>query len=451
MLPHLDPGNIPRLNESALDLRVLLVAIAASIFTSVVSGVLPAVAVSRMQLTEFLRTHELTAKGASHSRLQGTLIVAQTAMVVVLLAGAGLLIRSYINVLTLDTGFSPTTLSMSVSLGDHYREPRPDRATFFKNLIGKVRALPGVSTVGAVSNLPLSQTESLSSIWIEGSSDESFQTTEARTVTPQYFAAMNTPLIAGRDFTDVDASSQARPAIVNQKFARTYLANRNPIGARISGDNRHPDWHTVVGVVADVRHTSLEEDPQPQFYLPSYDLGSGFLAARSAIPPVTVANEISTALHSVAPNLSVTDVHTMGDLISIASARRRFQVSLLSTFAAIALLLALVGLYGLMAYSVNRRAREVGVRMALGAQRTDILVLVLRNAAVLVATGLGIGLGCAWATMRALESFLFGVSEHDPVTIVLACALIIVCGLIAALIPARRAASIDPMQALRSE
>jgi len=451
LLPHLDPGNIPRLNESTLDVRVLLVALTVSILTSVFSSLFPAIAVSRMHLTDFLRTHEVTGRAAAHSRVQAILIVAQTAMVVVLLAGAGLLIRSYINVVTVDTGFSQSTLSMNVSLGDRFREPQPGRAAYFKDLIGKVRTLPGVNAVGAVSNLPLSQTESLGTIWIDGFANQDYQTTEARTVTPQYFAAMNTPLIAGRDFTDDDASSAARPAIVNEKFARTYFANRNPIGGRVAGDNKHPDWHTIVGVVADIRHTSLEEDPQPQMYTPSYDFGGAFIAVRSATPPATVANEIRATLKSIDPNLAVADVHTMGDLVSIASARRRFQTSLLTAFASIALLLALVGLYGLMAFSVNRRTREVGIRMALGAQRSNVLFLILKNAAVLVASGLVIGLAFTWAATRTLKSFLFGVSEHDPVTVVLVCALLIVCGLIAALVPARRAASIDPMQALRTE
>jgi predicted permease len=368
-----------------------------------------------------------------------------------LLAGAGLLIHSYINVVTVDTGFSQSTLSLNVSLGDRYRQPQAGRAAYFRDLIGKIRALPGVQIVGAVSNLPLSHTESLGTVYIDGFANQEYQTTEGRTVTPQYFAAMNTPLIAGRDFTDDDAASVARPAIVNQKFAKTYLANRNPIGARVCGDNKQTDCHTIVGVVADVRHTSLEEDPQTQVYSPSYDFGHAFIAVRSAIPPAAVANEIRTTFKSIDPNLAVTDIHTMGDLVSIASGRRRFQTSLLTTFAAIALLLALVGLYGLMAYSVNQRTREVGIRMALGAQRVDILWLILRNAAILVAAGLAIGLACTWAATRALKSFLFGVNQHDPVTVVLACLLLIACGLIAGLIPARRAASIDPMKALRTE
>jgi putative ABC transport system permease protein len=404
-----------------------------------------------MDLTDSLRTHEVTGKGATHSSLQGILIVAQTAMVVVLLAGAGLLIRSYINVVTVDTGFSQSTLSMNVSLGDRYLQPQADRAAHFKQLMRQIRAIAGINSAGAVSNLPLSNTESLSTIYIDGFANQDYQTTEARTVTPQYFAAMNTPFIAGRDFTDEEASSAARPAIVNQKFVKTYYVNRNPVGGRVTGDNKHPDWHTIVGVVADVRHTGLEEDPQPQLYFPSYDFGEAFIAVRSSIPPATVANEIRRTLKSTDSNLAITDVHTMGDLVSTASARRRFQVSLLTAFAAIALLLALVGLYGLMAYSVSRRTREVGIRMALGAQRSDVLLLVLKKAALLLGLGVVSGLIASWFATRILKTFLFGVGEHDPMTIFSVCTLLAICGLIAALMPARRAASVDPMQALRSE
>jgi putative ABC transport system permease protein len=185
-------------------------------------------------------------------------------------------------------------------------------------------------------------------------------------------------------------------------------------------------------------------------YHASYDAGDA-IAVRSTLPSATVANEIRMTLKSIDPNLAATDIHTMGDLASIATARRRFQTSLLTVFAGIALIMALVGLSGLMRFSVNRRTHEVGIRMALGAKRRDVLLLILKNATVLVVWGLGLGLACTWIATRLLKSFLFGVGQHDPITILSVCALLAVFGLIAALIPARRAASIDPMQALRME
>jgi putative ABC transport system permease protein len=231
-----------------------------------------------------------------------------------------------------------------------------------------------------------------------------------------------------------------------------YFAGRNPIGGRVSTDDDHDThWSTIVGVVADVRHSSLEAEPEPQMYNPNYDFNSASVAVRTSLPAAEMAAEMRTALAPADPNLMISGVHTMEDLVSEASARRRFQTSLLTVFAAIALMLALVGLYGLMAYSVGRRTREVGIRMALGAQRTDVVLMVMRNAAWLLGLGLTAGLGCAWLAMRAMQSFLFAVSAHDPATMVSVCALLAVSGFLAALIPARRAASIDPMQALRMD
>ena len=448
LLPRLDPGNIPRLNEASLDARVLLVAIGASLLTSFFTGLLPAISSSRMQLTDFLKSHATCGSSAGHSRLQSALIVAQTAMVVVLLAGAGLLIRSYINVVSVDTGFSRSPVTFNLALGMRYKPQQ--LADFYKKLMAQFDALPGVQAAGAVSDLPLSNSESITLLWVDGYPNQEYQQAEARTITPQYFSAMNIPLIAGRTFTDADAAGN-RPTIINQKFAEIYFPNRSPIGGRISTDEKHTQWSIVVGVVADVRHTSLEEEPQPQIYNTGFDSENAYIAIRSSLPPATVVSEIRSALKSIDPTLAATDIHTMGDLVSIASARRRFQTSLLTAFAAIALLLALVGLYGLMAYSVNRRTREVGIRMALGAQRGDVLLLMLRNAASLLGVGLALGLGFTWIATRTLKSFLFGVSEHDPITVVAVCALLVVCGLVAAFVPARRAASIDPMQALRTE
>jgi predicted permease len=451
LLPYLDPGNIPRLNEASLDERVLLVAVIASLLTSMIAGLLPAASASRMQLTDFLKSNNAPGRAAGHSRLQSALIVAQTAMVVMLLAGAGLLTRSYINVISVDTGFSQSTLTMNISLGDRYSQAEAGRAAYFKSVLEKISKLPGVIAAGAVSDLPLAKSESLGTFWVDGFANQKDQVVESRSITPKYLDAMQIPLIAGRYFTEGDDIGPAHPVIINEQFARTYFANRNPIGGRISGDEKQAQWNTVVGVVADVRHTSLEEDPQPQMYSPNYDSRENSLAVRSSLPPTAIANEIRSALKVTDPDVTFSDVQTMGNLVSIASARRRFQTSLLTAFAVIALFLALVGLYGLMAFSVNRRTREVGIRMALGAERRDVLVLILRNASALVGCGLVVGLGCTWIATRLLKSFLFGVSEHDPATVISVSVLLISCGLIAAFVPARRAASIDPMQALRTE
>jgi predicted permease len=446
-LPRLDPGNIPRLNEASLDWRVLLFALLASLLTSLITGVFPAVGASRLQLTESLKAQGAQGQAAGYSRAQSGLIVMQTAMVVVLLAAAGLLIRSYINVVNVDTGFSQAAATFHLGLDDRYKPPQ---TAFIKDFIARLSALPGVQATGAVNNLPLSNSESLTILWIDGNSNKDYQQSEGRVVTPQYFSAMNIPLLAGRSLTDADATANG-PIVINRKFADTYFPNGNPIGRRISGDEKHEHWATIVGVVADVRHTSLEEEPQPQMYGASYDLGDAYFAVRSTQPPPVVVAEVRSALKSIDPNLAVTDIHTMGDLVSIASARRRFQTSLLTAFAAIALVLALVGLYGLMAYSVNRRTREVGIRMALGAQRGDVLLLVLKNAAFLVGAGLVAGIVCTWVATRALKAFLFGVGEHDPATEAVVIALVLVSGLLAAFVPARRASSTDPMQALRTE
>ncbi len=447
-LPHLDPGNIPRLNQAALDVRVMFFTVIVSLLTSVLTGILPALAVSRVSPGVVLAAGSNGNVAGVHGRSQSILIVVEAGLVVVLLACAGLLIRSYINVESVDTGFSPSTVTVNIGLDPRYSQAQQRRA-FFKTFMGKIAALPGVSAVGAVSYLPLSNSESLGYIWVDGFANSKDQMAEGRAVTPQYFRAMSIPLIAGRYFTEDDDSKAERPIIINQRFVQLYFAHRNPLGGRIRQEDNQ--WSTIVGVVADVRHSSLEETPQPQMYSPDYDLNGAYIAVRSLLPRSTIASELRSTLKSLDPGLPFGDVRTMGDLVSEATARRRFQTSLLTVFAAIALFLALVGLYGLMAYSVSRRTRELGIRMALGAQRTDVMLLVLRKAAFLLGLGLVCGLACSWIAARAIKAFLFGVGEHDPATILLVCMLLAVCGLIAALIPARRAASIDPMQALRTE
>jgi predicted permease len=449
ILPHLDPGNIPRLREASLDTRVLLFTIGLSLLTSVLTGILPALTVSRVNLTDFLATTGSRGVAGTYGRAQSALIVIESALVVVLLAGSGLLIRSYMNVESVDTGFSQSTVTTSIQLDSHYSQPQS--AEFYRNLFAKLTALPGVKAVGGINALPLTNSETLKLFQVEGYANEKDQLVQARWATPQYFSAMSIPLVAGRFFTNDDTSRTDDLAIINQAFARKYFANGSPVGGRVNTDDHHVHWRTVVGVIGDIRHTSLEEAPAPQIYSPVAAAGDGYIAVRSVLLPKTMAAEIRSTLHTVDPNLAAGDIQTMAELESAANARRRFQTSLLTVFAGIALFLALVGLYGLMAYSVSRRTREVGIRMALGAQRSDVLFLVLKKAALLLALGLVSGLAASWFATRAIGAFLFGVGQHDPVTIASVCALLAVCGLIAALIPARRAASIDPMQALRAE
>jgi predicted permease len=450
VLPLFNPGDIPRLNEASLDMRVLLFTFAISLLISVLTGVFPALSVSRINLTDFLATAGSRGVAGVHTQVQSALIIVESALVVVLLASAGLLIRSYINVESVDTGFSQSTLSTSIQLDPHYSQPQ-QRAEFYRDFYSRLSAIPGVTAVGGINALPLSNSETMRTFEVEGYPNQKDQVVEGRWVTPGYFSAMSIPLLAGRLFRNDDTAHTSQLAIVNQSFANKYFANRNPIGGRVNIDDHHVQWSTVVGVIGDVRHTSLEEPPAPQIYQPVAAADDGYVVVRTSRAPKSVAAEIRAALHAIDPNLAASDIQTMGQLESAASARRRFQTSLLTIFAAIALSLALVGLYGLMAYSVGRRTREIGIRMALGAERSDVMRLVLRKAALLLALGLISGFVASWFAARALQAFLFGVGRHDPITVLSVCGLLAVSGLIAALIPARRAASIDPMQALRTE
>jgi predicted permease len=450
VLPLFNPGDIPRLNESSLDMRVMLFTIAISLLTSTLAGVSPALAVSRIHLNDYLAATGSRGVAGAHTRVQSTLIVVESALVVVLLAGAGLLIRSYINVESVATGFSQSTLSTSVQLDSHYSQPQQS-AEFYRNFYSRLSTIPGVIAVGGINALPLSNSETMRLFEVKGYTNQKDQLVQGRWVTPGYFSAMSIPLVAGRFFRDDDTAHTSQLAIVNQSFANKYFVNRSAVGGLVNIDDHHVQWSTIVGVIGDVRHTSLEEAPAPQVYQPVAEAGDGYVVVRTTRPPKAVAAEIRSALHAIDPNLAASDIQTMGQLASAASARRRFQTSLLTIFAAIALSLALIGLYGLMAYSVGRRTREIGIRMALGAVRSDVVLLVLKKAALLLALGLFAGFGASWFTARAIQAFLFGVGQHDPMTLLSVCGLLAISGLIAAMIPARRAASIDPMEALRTE
>jgi predicted permease len=455
----LRPGNIPRLDETSLDGRVLLFTLAVALGTSVLFGIAPAMLVSRVNLVEFLKTGGVRGAVGDRNRVQSGLIVAEVALVVILLAGSGLLLHSYVNVQRVETGFAATTVSMNLQLDAEYGGPVQHRA-FYRTLLDKAKALPGVTSAGIISNLPLANSEDLSSLWVDGYANQKHQLVVSRVISPGYFAAMGIPLLRGRFFSDQDVEGHPAVAVVNEAFAQKYFAGRDAVGGRIWGAGPEaPDRKpvTIVGVVANVRDATLEGAAVPEEFEPVWqqDIGGGFVVVRAERSEEraadTIAAEMRGILRGMDPNLALSDVRTMGERVSEASALRRFQTMLLAGFAGMALVLSLVGFYGLLAYSVKRRTAEIGLRIALGSPRARVLGMVVRQGMGLVLMGLGIGLAGALVLTRVLAGSLYGVSRFDPVTFVAVPALLVVVTVMASLIPGWRASGVEPVIALRCE
>jgi predicted permease len=391
-------------------------------------------------------------------RVRHGLAVAQIALLVVLLTGTGLLIRSYANVLSVPTGFSATTVTASIQMSSQYGNAHKRRAVF-GSVIDRMRSIPGVQAVGVVNALPLSDSESLATFSVEGYPNAKQQLVEERGITQGYLSAMQTPILQGRDIFDEDAAEHRLVAVVNQAFAEKYFANENPIGRRIrAGEDESEPWITVVGVAKDVRYMSLEAAPAAQVYrsfgqvewFESSTVGA-YVAVRSSLPRDAVVAEIRAVVKGLDPTLAVADVHTMSELVSSVTARRRFQTTLLTVFSATAMLLAMVGVYGLLAYSVRQRTGEIGIRVALGSSKGRVMQLVLREGLTLLGIGLVIGLGVTFVSTRLLTGFLYGVPAIDPLTFALVPMLLLAATIAASLIPSVKAATIDPMNALRHE
>jgi predicted permease len=448
----LDPGNIPRIHEASIDARALFFTLITAVFTSVLFGIVPAVVSSRINLAESLKTGGRGSIG-SRDRAGRILIVGHLTMVVVLLLCAGLLLRSYAKVEAVQTGFSTSSISMHLQLDAQYAS-REQRLAFFQTLLNRLENLPGVQAVGVINALPLSHSESMDRLWVEGYPNQKDQGVNGRTVTPQYFAAMGIRILEGRGIVDEDSSGHPPVVVINQAFANQYFDNHSPIGRRIRMSGPADPWRTVVGVVRDVRHTSLESPPVPEVYTPLGQTGvggSGYIAIRSTLPPAEIATSARKILRTIDPNLAMANVTTMGDLVSEANAKRKFQTILLSAFAAMALLLGMVGVYGLLTYSVKQRTREMGIRIALGASRERVLWLVLFQGVKLAVFGLAIGLIIAVALERFLISWLYEVSALDPMTFIIVPVLLLGITIASSVIPAMSAAKADPMRTLRCE
>ena len=455
LLLKLDPGNIPRLQEATLNGQVLAFAVSIVFLTSVLTGIMPAISASRVNLIEFLKSGGQTGAKGERGRFGSVLIVAQVAIVVVLLTGSGLLVKSLIKLQQAPLGFSTTTFSMKIDLPESYSKPE-QRESFYRTLLAQLAALPRFVAAGAVDNLPFGDTKGVGTFWVENYPNQEGQMVDGGSATADYFSAMGVPLIKGRAFTANDAIASPTGAIVNQAFAKKYFDGRDPIGKKILPDNpalgpqASNSPRIVIGVVADMRDWSLESPPQPQLFLPLRDPSNAYIVLRSSLPQ-DVLQSATSVLHRVDSTLAFTKFHSMRELVSEASARRRFQTVLLSVFAGMATTLALIGFYGLLTYTASRRGPEMGIRIALGATRSDILRHFLGQGLRIVAVGLGLGLGAAFALTRFLSSSLYEVRTSDPAIFAAVPALFLIAALVASLVPARRAANSDPMIILRRE
>ena len=461
-LVSLSTDTIPRVREIGIDAQVACFTLLISLLTGVVFGLAPALQVSRPDLTDALKESGRTTAGVARNRLRSLLVVSEIALSLVLLVGAGLMIKSFAKLNRVDAGFNPDKLlTMGVTL---LRSKYPEDAkvpAFYSQLLDRVAAAPGVKSAGAITELPLSGSSTSDYFTIEGRpavAKEEQPLTECRTITPHYFESMDIPLLKGRDFADTDTKQTPNVVVINEAFARRHFAEEDPIGHRIKLQGQFRDPLLIVGVVGNVRDFGLDEQPTPEAYLPYLQnplsetyARSLTLVVRTKSEPGALAGALRAELLSLDKSLPVQAVKPMTEYLRDSLSRRRFNMILLSVFAAVALLLAAVGIYGVISYAVAQRTHEIGIRVAIGAQARDILKLVIGQAMLLTLLGVAVGLAAAFALTRLMESLLFGVSATDPVTFAVISLLLTGVALGACLVPARRAIKVDPMVALRYE
>jgi putative ABC transport system permease protein len=459
LLVALDPESIPRAREIAVDAKVLGFTLALSALIGILFGLVPALQASKPELTATLKEGgRSSASGANLLSARSLLVVAEVAVALVLLVGAGLMIRSFSRLLDVNPGFSTeNVLTMQISLpATKYSEPQQRRA-FFRNLMDEIGRLPGVESVGAVTNLPLSGSLSSGSFNIEGRPSPpgaASPHSDERIVTTGYLQTMKIPLLRGRHFTERDTDDAPDVVIVDETLARTYFPGEDPVGKRIyEGEGENRIYRQIVGVVGAIRHKGLDAEYKSQTYYPHAQSGSAGMTVvvRAANDPVSLVPAVRGAVRTLDKDQPIYGVRTMDEVLDNSVAQKRFSMSLLGIFAAVALLLAAVGIYGVMAYTVSIRTHEMGVRIALGAQRWDVLRLVVGQGMILALAGVALGLVAAFGITRVMSSLLYGVSATDPLTFLGIALLLTGVALLACYIPARRATKVDPMIALRYE
>jgi putative ABC transport system permease protein len=466
LLKQIGARTIPRLAEVNVDLGVMIVTAVVAVGTGILFGLIPALASAKPELTESLKEGGRSATtGTRTNQVRNSLVVVEIALALVLLVGAGLLLKSYGRVQQIDPGFDRgNVLTAELNLSET-KYPQFGSAdynhgaamlNFWNETLRRVRQLPGVEAAALTIVLPLSGSNTDSSFAIEGRErrpNEPGPDEELRTVSPDYFRVLKTPLLRGRVFAESDNADAPRVVIVNEALAKKYWPNEDALGKRITfSDTRKPDpkWLTIVGIVRSLRHRGLDVDPAPEYYLPLGQRAesSMILAVRSAQDPRSLTSAIRREIQSIDPDQPIANVRTLENVTADSVAPRRMSMVLLGAFAGIALLLASVGIYGVISYLVVQRTHEIGVRMALGAQRRDVLRLVVGHAAKLVGIGAVIGLILAFFSTRTLSAFLYSVGAFDVATFVFVTIALAAVALIASYIPAIRATRADPMIAL---
>ena len=453
----LAPITIPRVGETRLDIAVLVFTLIVSSTVGVVAGLAPAIGIIGSDTAERLKAGGRGAIGEpSANRLRALLVVGEIALALVLLTGAGLMIQSLYRLGHVNPGFRTSQiLTFFVTIPDaNYRQSSRQTA-FFRNLKDRIQTLPGVESVGATTALPLSGTNDSYSFDIEGRSRaQSKPIADYRTITPDYFQTLGIPLLQGRFFNDRDTADSPPVVIVNEALVRTYFSGESPVGQHIHvGHDRRPGMSEIVGVVGDVRHASLAAEPTPEMYESFEQMPSSFMtiAVRAATDPRSLVSGIRDELAAVDRNVPLSKVMSVDELLTETLSPSRFRGILLGTFALFALVLAAVGIYGVVAYAVNRRTSEIGIRIALGAQRGQVVLAIVGPAFKLASAGAAIGSIAGLVLTRLFANLLYGVKATDPLTFGATAVCLILVALAASYLPARRAAAIDPIQTLRKE
>lgn len=459
LIPTTISGDVFHQVDINIDPWVLGFTLLISVVAGMLFGVFPALAATRTNVGETLKeSGQAVGVGMRRSRLREALVITEVALALVPLIGAGLLIRSFYRLTAVDPGFQPASvLTLTVNLPSNRYSEDAQKQTFFKELLRKIQALPGVEYAGLTDSLPLTHYSALlMGIRVEGHPAPLPGRTPRVSqigVTPHYFRAVGIRLLRGRQFNDLDIQNGG-VSIINESMARAFWGEEDPIGKRFSMPMVRDAWGTVVGVVGNVRHEGLDVQPVPEVYTPMFQgrvLGMTDVAIRARVDPSSLASVIRKQVSSLDNQLTVYNVETLQQMVSGSVSPWRFNMVLLGIFAALAMTLACVGIYGVMSYSVSQRTHEIGVRMALGAARGDVLRLVVRRGMVLVGIGMAIGLAASFALTRFLASLLFEVKSTDPITFAAVSLALAGVALAACFIPARRAADVDPIVALRYE